>query len=727
MSKHEFEAEMSELMGLIVNSFYSNKDIFLRELVSNASDALDKIRHESLTNQDVLKENNDMKIRIIPDKDNNTLTIEDDGVGMTEKDLINNLGTIARSGTKNFTKYLQEKGEKSDMNLIGQFGVGFYSAFLVANQVEVYTKTHDGDEFVWRSTASKEYTIDPVTEPTLKRGSRLVLHLKDDAKEYLEETTLKDIINKHSQYVDYDIELMTVKQVEEEVEDDEVNEEEVNEEEVNEEEVNEEDDKPVIEDVTDEDTEKASIKKVITKTVKEMEHLNKQKPIWCRDKSTVTDEEYKEFYKSITKDHDEEAAHLHFNVEGNIEFSSIIYLPGRVPFDMFNGGENKDKANVKLYVKKVFIMDDCEKLIPEWLSFIKGVVDCKDLPLNVSRELLQQNKTLSKINLQLVKKSIEMMVSLSEDKPDEYRTFYQAFHKNIKLGLHTDEKNRVKLSKLLRYNSLKHRDSMISLDDYVGEMKEDQDNIYFIGGESIQSVENSPFLEKLKDKGFDVLFYTDPIDEYVSKQLNEYDDKKMVSASSKSLNLGDDTEEETKLKEEFGELAKKMKEVLGDKIQNINVSTRVIDSPCCLLTDDNGYSANMQRILKAQALNNNDMLQYMMKQKEMEINPKNKIIIDLNMKHKKNKDDPIIGNITHLLYDISLLTSGFTIEDPSAFASKFNKMIQLGLSIDDDDSDDDSHDEEIVKKDVEKEQEADVDVEVDESEDEAESTMEQVD
>jgi molecular chaperone HtpG len=678
MSKHEFEAEMSELMGLIVNSFYSNKDIFLRELVSNASDALDKIRHESLTNQDVLKENNDMKIRIIPDKDNNTLTIEDDGVGMTEKDLINNLGTIARSGTKNFTKYLQEKGEKTDMNLIGQFGVGFYSAFLVANQVEVYTKTHDDDEFVWRSTASKEYTIDRVTEPTLKRGSRLVLHLKDDAKEYLEETTLKDIINKHSQYVDYNIELMTVKEVEEEVEDDEVNEEEVN----------EEDDKPVIEDVTDEDTEKASIKKVITKTVKEMEHLNKQKPIWCRDKSTVTDEEYKEFYKSITKDYDEEAAHLHFSVEGNIEFSSIIYLPGRAPFDMFNGGENKDKTNVKLYVKKVFIMDDCEKLIPEWLSFIKGVVDCKDLPLNVSRELLQQSKTLSKINSQLVKKSIDMMVSLSEDKPDEYRSFYNAFHKNIKLGIHTDEKNRGKLSKLLRYNSLKHRDSMISLDDYVGEMKDGQDSIYFIGGESIQSVENSPFLEKLKDNGFDVLFYTDPIDEYVSKQLNEYDDKKMVSASSKSLNLSDDNEEETKLKEEFGELAKKMKEVLGDKIQNINVSTRVIDSPCCLLTDDNGYSANMQRILKAQALNNNDMLQYMMKQKEMEINPKNKIIIDLNMKHKKNKNDPIIGNITHLLYDISLLTSGFTIEDPSAFASKFNKMIQLGLSIDNDDSDD---------------------------------------
>ena len=601
MSKHEFEAEMSELMGLIVNSFYSNKDIFLRELVSNASDALDKIRHESLTNQDVLKENNDMKIRIIPDKDNNTLTIEDDGVGMTEKDLINNLGTIARSGTKNFTKYLQEKGEKTDMNLIGQFGVGFYSAFLVANQVEVYTKTHDGDEFVWRSSASKEYTIDPVTEPTLKLGSRLVLHMKDDTKEYLEETTLKDIINKHSQYVDYNIELMTVKEVEEEVEDDEVNEEEVN----------EEDDKPVIEDVTDEDTEKASIKKVITKTVKEMEHLNKQKPIWCRDKSTVTDQEYKEFYKSITKDYDEEAAHLHFNVEGNIEFNSIIYLPGRAPFDMFNGGENKNKTNVKLYVKKVFIMDDCEKLIPEWLSFIKGVVDCKDLPLNVSRELLQQNKTLSKINSQLVKKSIEMMLSLSEDKPDEYRSFYQAFHKNIKLGLHTDEKNRGKLSKLLRYNSLKHRDSMISLDDYVGEMKDGQDSIYFIGGESIQSVENSPFLEKLKDKGFDVLFYTDPIDEYVSKQLNEYDDKKMVSASSKSLNLSDDTEEETKLKEDFGELAKKMKEVLGDKIQNINVSTRVIDSPCCLLTDDNGYSANMQRILKAQALNNNDMLQYM--------------------------------------------------------------------------------------------------------------------
>ena len=455
MSKHEFEAEISELMGLIVNSFYSNKDIFLRELVSNASDALDKIRHESLTNPDVLTNNNDMKIRIIPDKDNNTLTIEDDGIGMSEKDLINNLGTIARSGTKNFTKYLQEKGDKSDMNLIGQFGVGFYSAFLVANKVEVYTKTHDGDEFVWCSSADKEYTIDPVVESTLKRGSRLVLHMKDDAKEYFDESRLKDIINKHSQYVDYDIELMTVREVEEEVEDEDNGDEEIGDE-----------DKPVIEDVND-DENNASIKKVITKKVKEFEHLNKQKPIWCRDKSNVTDEEYKQFYKSITKDYDDEAAHLHFNVEGNIEFSSIIYLPSRAPFDMFNSGQNKEKTNVKLYVKKVFIMDDCEKLIPEWLSFIKGVVDCKDLPLNVSRELLQQNKTLSKINSQLVKKSIEMMVSLAENRPDDYKTFYEAFNKNIKLGLHEDEKNRVKLSKLLRYNSLKHRDTMISLDDYV--------------------------------------------------------------------------------------------------------------------------------------------------------------------------------------------------------------------------------------------------------------------
>jgi len=709
MSKHEFEAEISELMGLIVNSFYSNKDIFLRELVSNASDALDKIRHESLTNPDVLKDNNDMKIRIIPDKDNNTLTIEDDGIGMSEKDLINNLGTIARSGTKNFTKYLQEKGDKSDMNLIGQFGVGFYSAFLVANKVEVYTKTHDGNEFVWCSSADKEYTIDPVVETTLKRGSRLVLHMKDDAKEYFDESRLKDIINKHSQYVDYDIELMTVREVEEEVEDEE---QDIGDEDNGGEE-NDEDDKPVIEDVND-DENNASIKKVITKKVKEFEHLNKQKPIWCRDKSTVTDEEYKEFYKSITKDYDDEAAHLHFNVEGNIEFSSIIYLPSRAPFDMFNSGQNKEKTNVKLYVKKVFIMDDCEKLIPEWLSFIKGVVDCKDLPLNVSRELLQQNKTLSKINSQLVKKSIEMMVSLAENRPDDYKTFYEAFNKNIKLGLHEDEKNRVKLSKLLRYNSLKHRDTMISLDDYVEEMKEGQDSIYFIGGESIQSVENSPFLERLKEKDFDVLFYTEPIDEYVSKQLNEYEGKKMVSASSKSLNLNDeDDNEEKKLKEEFDELAKKMKDVLGDKVQNINISTRIIDSPCCLLTDDNGYSANMQRILKAQALNNNDMLNYMMKQKEMEINPKNKIIKELNEKVKKNKDDPIIANITNLLYDISLLTSGFTIEDPSAFANKFNKMIQLGLSIDDDESDD----EEVVE----------VNTTSDDNEIEEESTMEQVD
>ena len=400
---------------------------------------------------------------------------------------------------------------------------------------------------------------------------------------------------------------------------------------------------------------------------------------------------------------------MHFKVEGGIEFDSIIYLPNRAPFDMF-GSQKKVQNNVKLYVKKVFIMDDCKELMPEWLSFVKGVVDCKDLPLNVSRELLQQNKTLSKINTQLVKKSIEMMQLLSDNSPEDYKKFYGAFNKNIKLGVHEDSKNRSKIAKLLRYNSLNHENEQISYDQYVEEMKEGQDTIYFISGESVKSVINSPFLDKLKSKGYDVLFYTDPIDEYVSQQLKEFDGKKIISASSKSVKIDENEEEENKLKSDYEGLSKKMKELLSDKVSNVTISTRVINSPACLVTDDNGYSANMQRIMKAQALGNNDMMGHMMGRKDMEINPKHKIIIELNNKFQSNSEDPIIANLTTLLYDMSLLISGFTIEDPSTFASKFNNMIELGLSIEDEEEDEEEEKVEEV-----------------ENEEDEENTMEQVD
>jgi len=529
----------------------------------------------------------------------------------------------------------------------------------------------------------------------------------------LEESKLKDIITRHSQFVGYPIEMMVEKEKEVEVEADadskddadadaDADKEKEDNADVDADKTEDNadaDDEVKVEDV-DEDEDKESKPKTEKVKYKDWEHLNKQKPIWTRSKDDVTEDEYKEFYKSITKDHDESLSHLHFKVEGNIEFSSILFLPNRAPFDMFGGGgADKAKNNVKLYVKRVFIMDDCKELVPEWLSFVKGVVDCKDLPLNVSRELLQQNRTLKVINKQVVKKTIEMLTSLAEDKPDDYKTFYEHFNKNLKLGIHEDEKNRVKLSKLLRYNSLNHRDEQISLEQYVEEMKEDQKDIYYIGGESVKAVENSPFLEQLKAKGFDVLFYTDPIDEYVSQQMKEFEEKKLVSASSKSLKLDNDEEEEKKLKEEFDGLAKRMKEVLADKVQAVTVSTRVVDSPSCLVTDDQGYSANMQRIMKAQAMNNNQMMQFMMGRKDMEINPKHKIVKELNKRFVKDKEDPIIKDLTTLLYDMSLLTSGFTIEDPSVFAQRFNKMISLGLSIDDDDVEEDDDLEELVELD----------------------------
>jgi len=712
--KFEFQAEVTRLMDIIINSLYSHKEIFLREIISNASDALDKIRFLALTEPEMLGEGDTAKldITIAGNKDNDTVSITDRGVGMTKQDLINNLGTIAKSGTSSFLEKLKDGG---DVNLIGQFGVGFYSVYLVADKVTVVTKHNDDKQLIWESTADSSFTIreDPNAESDpLGRGTRVILHLKDDCKEFTEPDKLKELVKKYSEFINFPIMLQTTKEIEEEVP---VEEEEKSEDDA---EKSEDDEKKEGEDDLDikdgDDAEKKKTKKVKREVV-EYNQVNSEKAIWTKSARDVEESEYDSFYNTISKETDGPLTKMHFSAEGEIEFKSILFVPKKAPHDLMEG--KAKSSSIKLYVRRVFITDEFEDLMPRWLSFIKGVVDSEDLPLNVSREMLQTSKVLRVIKKKLVTKTLEMIRKLAEKKPksdkddaeeeseddddeekeeeesdpaavvedhEDYVAFWKEFNKAIKLGLYEDSSNRTKLAKLLRFFSSKTGDNYTSLEKYISRMKKGQKSIYYISGETKEAVEKSPYLERLQKKGYEVLYYIDPIDEYAMPQLTEFKGFQFAGANKENLKLDDDDKEEKTLVK-MGELYKPLtdwfKETLGSRVEKAVVSNRLLQTPAILVSSQYGWSTNMERIMKAQTMGNNDRSNSMVAQKTLEINPGHPIVKELKNRVEKDSSDEEAKAMAETLFDVALVQSGLTPADPANFASRLETLMRLGLGL----------------------------------------------
>lgn len=670
--KHEFQAEINRLMSILVNSIYSNRDVFLRELISNSADALDKIRYLGLLNPAELGEGERAKleIKIKADKENKLLHIRDTGIGMTKDDLINNLGKIAKSGTSEF---IEKVKAGADVNQIGQFGVGFYSAFLVADTVTVTTKHNNDSQYIWQSSIDDQtsYTIseDPRGN-TLGRGTLITLHIRDDSTEFLEESKLRELIKKYSEFITFPIYLWTEKVVQEPVEEEKKVAEET------------EEPKEVIEEV-DEEEEKEETPKTVERRYHEWELINQNKPIWKRNKNEITDEEYKEFYKSLTNDGSEPLQRIHFNAEGDVSFTCLLYIPGEKPFEIFQ--PTMPTLNLKLYVKRVFITDKFDDMIPKYLSFLVGVIDSDDLPLSISRETFKHHKAYDTIKKQIVRKAIAMFQEAAENE-DEYKKIYDRYSVNLKVGAIEDRSQRDRLMKLLRFKTYKHRDKPISLSKYVEEMKEGQDVIYFLGGETIESLVKSPLMEKLIKKDYDVVLLTEPIDEYVVNSVYEFNNGtnkfRFVDISKEGLNLDKEEEEELKKRtDEYSPLINHLKEILSKHVEKVVLTTRLSDTPCTLTSAVYGYSANMERIIKAQALHDRNIKDIQMNSKKiLEINPDHPIIKKL-LSLIQNDEKETVTEMGKLLYDTARLTSGFQIDNPIEFSSRIYDSIRKGLDI----------------------------------------------
>ncbi|XP_055833262.1 endoplasmin homolog [Solanum dulcamara] len=697
--KFEFQAEVSRLMDILINSLYSNKDIFLRELISNASDALDKIRFLALTDKEVLGEgdNTKLEIQIKLDKENKILSIRDRGVGMTKEDLRKNLGTIAKSGTSAFVEKMQTSG---DLNLIGQFGVGFYSVYLVADYVEVISKHNDDKQYVWESKADGAFAIseDTWNEP-LGRGTEIRLHLRDEAGEYLDEFKLKELVKKYSEFINFPINLWASKEIETEVpadEDESIDEEETSESSSSEEEGEEEDAEKA------EDEKKPKTKKV-KETTYEWELLNDMKAIWLRNPKEVTDEEYNKFYHSLAKDFSEDKpmAWSHFNAEGDVEFKAVLFIPPKAPHDLYESYYNTKQSNLKLYVRRVFISDEFNELLPKYLNFLLGLVDSDTLPLNVSREMLQQHSSLKTIKKKLIRKALDMIRKLAEEDPDEtndkekrdveessddnekrgqYAKFWNEFGKSIKLGIIEDATNRNRLAKLLRFETTKSDGKLTSLDQYISRMKSSQKDIFYITGASKEQLEKSPFLERLNKKDYEVILFTDPVDEYLMQYLMDYEDKKFQNVSKEGLKLKDSKTKE--LKESFKGLTKWWKTTLAsDNVEDVKISNRLADTPCVVVTSKYGWSAYMEKIMHSQTLSDASKQAYMRGKRVLEINPRHPIIKTLRERVVTDPEDENVKLTAKLIYQTALMESGFDLSDPKDFASHIYSSVKSSLNI----------------------------------------------
>jgi heat shock protein beta len=707
----QFQADVNKLMDIIINSLYSKKEIFLRELISNGSDALDKVRFMSLTDPSVLGDGDASKLemKLIADKEAKTLTLIDTGCGMTKEDLINHLGTVAQSGTSSF---IEAFSEGADVNLIGQFGVGFYSVYLVADSVAVTSKSNEDDkQWTWESTADSTFSVSEDPEgASLGRGTRITLSLKEDCLEFLEEERLKGLIKRYSEFINFPIYLYTTKEEEEEVPIEEGDEEE--EEEDDEEEEEEED---AIEDAEEDEEEEddAPKTKTIKKTVNDWELINDAKALWTRNPSDITDEEYKSFYQSLTKDFGEPLTHTHFSAEGEVEFKSILFIPGEAPYDLYNDYYKKQN-NLKLYVRRVMITDEFDELLPKYLGFIKGVVDSDSLPLNVSREMLQQNKVLKVIGKKMTRKALAMIKSLAdaekkddddeddedgeakESKEDEeeedededqgkYVKFWKAFGKYIKMGLIEDSPNRTRLAKLLRYSTSKSGDKEISLEEYVANMKEDQKNIYYITGDDKASLLKSPSVEKLLAKDIEVIFMTDSVDEYTVQHLTEYEGKRLINASREGLKLEEGDKEkkvEAAYKEQFKPLLDYAKETLGKRAEKVSISKHLVQSPVVVLSADYGWTAQMEKVMKSQAFADNSKYEFMKSKRMFELNPRHPMIIKLNEQVVAGADDNTKNQIMSL-YLAAVIAAGYqlTPEDAAEFSTRVTGIVTESLGV----------------------------------------------
>lgn len=683
--KHQFQAEVDRMMKLIINSLYSNKEIFLRELISNASDALDKIRVLALTDKSALDAIEELAIRIKVDKENSLLHITDTGIGMTKQELINNLGVIAKSGTSEF---LEKVGSKDDVSsaqlndLIGQFGVGFYSSFLVANRVIVTSKSNeDPNQYIWESDSGSFSINEDPRGPTLKRGSQITLHIREESKDFLDEAKLRELIQKYSQFINYPIYLWSsrTEEVEEPLEEEEEKKEEPVKKEDTEEDSKDSDDAKVEE---EKEESKPKTKKV-QKTVWEWQLVNTAKPLWTRKPSEIGDDEYNEFYKSITKDHQDPLAKVHFVAEGEVTFKSLLFIPKVQPSESFNRyGAKTD--HIKLYVRRVFITDSFQDMMPSYLAFIRGVVDSDDLPLNVSREMLQQHKLLKVIKKKLIRKVLDMIKKI----PDEdYEKFWKEYGTNIKLGTIEDTGNRNRLAKLLRFkSSALDKTKLTSLTEYVGRMKEKQDNIYYVAGANYEEVASSPFVERLLADNYEILYLTDAVDEYCLSALPEFEGKKFQNIAKDGLKIDEEKEKVETIQKRFEPLTKWLEtEALKDKVSKVAISQRLHDSPCVLVASQFGWTGNMERLAISNAHSkSHDITReyYLSQKKALEINPKHPIIKEMLRRVEADKEDETAKSMAMLMYETATLRSGYMLQDTSSFAKRVETLLRKSLGVD---------------------------------------------